>query len=181
MAHMSKTRMAVIGVGGIVGVLVIAAVAWFGYWQIVDSRNPYGGHNSYGMRDYTPADQKAAAQQIVAGLNTGNPDNVHLMRNHSGNPDRESDNAAIRANIAAVLPAPGCRYVLDAVEDKGEQEQPADLVPWYANALGHAWGFDMKLRQLCPGQQTTPRTIRVISIPSGMGGYWAEASLQKKP
>jgi hypothetical protein len=28
--------------------------------------------------------------------------------------------------------------------------------------------------------QQTPRTIRVIAIPGGMGGYWAEAALEER-
>jgi len=178
MATMSKTRKAVIAGGVVVGVVVIALVALFGYLYVIESRNPYGGHNSYGMRDYTPEVQEKAAQEIVAGLNTGNPDNVWLLRFH-GNPESDAKNALIRANITAVLPAPGCRYVLDGIDDKGEQEHPAELVPWYANAVDHAWGFDMKLHQRCPGEQPTPRTIRVIATPSGMGGYWAESALKE--
>jgi len=69
---------------------------------------------------------------------------------------------------------------LVGVEDKGEQEHPAALPPWYGDASQHAWGFDMKLQQLCPGQQPTLRTIRVIAIPGGMGGYWAEAALEDR-
>jgi hypothetical protein len=200
MATMSKKRKAVIAGGVVVGVVIPAAL--FGYWHVVDSRNPYGGHNSYGMRDYTPAVQEEAAQGIVAGLNTGNPDNVWLTRfdrwpewdaKHALS---EARNALIRANITAVLPDPGCRYVLDGVEDKGEQEHPADLVPWstkgqqehlaepvpwYEKVVDHAWGFDMKLRQLCPGQQPTPRAIRVIAIASEGTGYWVEAALQEQP
>jgi hypothetical protein len=142
MATRSKARKAVIVGGVVVGVVVIAWVALFGYWYVVDSRNPYGGHNSYGMRDYTPERQEKAAHGIVAGLNTGSPDSVRLAR-YDGYPVLEAVNALIRANVTAVLPAPGCRYVLDGIEDKGEQERPAELVPWYANAVDHAWGFDM--------------------------------------
>jgi hypothetical protein len=179
-----KTRIAAISAGIVVGIVAIGLVAWFWYWHIVDSRNPYGGHNSYGMRDYTPAVQEKAAQRIVSGLNTRNPDNVELLRFH-GRPEYDVPNAAIRDNVAAVLPDPGCRYVLDGVVDRGEQDHPADLVPWYAKTVGHAWGFDMKLQQLCPGQHTTPRTIRVIAISPGefgsSGGYWAEAALEEEP
>jgi hypothetical protein len=130
--------------------------------------------NPYPMKDYNAQTQKTAANGIVAGLNTHDPDNVELMRNHSGNPDREADNARITKNIAAVLPAPGCEYVLVGVEDKGEQDPAA--VPWFSGPT-RARGFDMRLRHLCPGRQPTPRTLRVIAIPSGMGGYWAEAAL----
>jgi hypothetical protein len=52
-------------------------------------------------------------------------------------------------------------------------------VPWFSGR-SQARGFDMKLQQLCPGQQPKPRTIRVIAIPSGMGGYWAEAALEDR-
>ncbi len=53
MATMSKTRKA-----------VIAWVASFGYWYVVDNRNPYGGHNSYWMRDYTPEMQEEAPKGL---------------------------------------------------------------------------------------------------------------------
>lgn len=169
-----KTRKAAIAVGIVLGVVVIAAVAWFWYWHIVDT-NPNGGHNSYGMRAYTPEVQQKAAESIVAALNTHNPDNVKLLR-FRGYPDNGAAEKAIDDNIAAALPSPDCRYTLISIEDKGEQDPAA--APWYRPQ--HAWGFDMKLHQLCPGRQSTPRTIRVIAIPSGMGGYWAEAALESK-
>ena len=169
------TRKAAI-VGGVLAVLLLGVgIAWLGYWHIVDSRNPYGGHNSYGMRDYTREVQEESAKAIVAGLNSGNPANVELLRNHSGNADREADNARIVANIEAVLPPPGCQYELEGVEDKGEQDPAA--VPWFGGAT-HARGFDMKLQQSCMGRQPIPRTIRVVAIPSGMGGYWVAGALQ---
>ncbi|WP_445168397.1 hypothetical protein ACTXG7_03130 [Mycolicibacterium sp. Dal123E01] len=129
------------------------------------------------MKDYTAEVQQTAAQSIVAGLNTRNPVNVDLMRDHSGNADREADNARITQNIAAALPPPGCQYSLLSIEDRGEQD-PAD-VPWFGGA-SRARGFDMKLQELCPEESPTPRTIRVIAIPSGMGGYWAEAALKEQ-
>ncbi|TXH15271.1 MAG: hypothetical protein E6R06_33270 [Mycobacterium sp.] len=175
MPIIKNRRNAVIAVGVLFVLILGAGVAWFGYWSVVDSRNPYGGHNSYGMRDYTRDVQEKSANAIVAGLNSGNPDDVDLMRNHSGNADREADNARITANIEAVLPPPGCRYELEGIEDKGEQDPAA--VPWFGGPT-HARGFDMKLRQLCTGGPPTQRTIRVIAIPSGMGGYWAAAALQ---
>jgi hypothetical protein len=172
-----KTRKAVIAVGvlAVIALAGVAALAWYGY--VVDSRNPYGGHNSYGMRDYTPHDEENAAKAIIAGLNTHNPDRVELTRNHSGDPDREADNARIADNIGAVLPPPDCKYSLVNVEDRGEQ--PPSEVPWFSGPT-HAWGFDMNLRQLCPGHQPTPRTIRVIAI-AGMGGYWTKAALYDEP
>ena len=145
---------------------VIGGVLWFLYTR--------KGVNPSPMKDYSTETQEQAARSIVAGLNTHNPDKVDLIRNHSGNPDREADNARIADNISAVLPAPGCEYALAAVEDKGIQD-PA-LVPWFSGPT-QARGFDMKIEQLCPGHQPTPRVIRVIAIPSGMGGYWAEAAL----
>jgi hypothetical protein len=174
-----NTRKAVIAAGVLAVIVLGGAVAWFGYWHVIDSRNPYGGHNSYGMRDYTPTTQEKAAKAIVAGLNTGNPDNVELLR-FDGHPESEVTNKAIAENITAVLPSPGCQYTLLGIEDKGDQEHPAALVPWYASVVEHARGFDMKLQQLCPGHQPTTRTVRVIAIPSGMGGYWAEAALQDR-
>lgn len=176
----SKNPRRTLMAAGVIAVIIVGgAIAWFWYWHIVDSRNPYGGHNSYGMRDYTPAMQEKAAKAIVAGLNTRNPDSVDLLRFH-GHPENDVTNKAIAENITTVLPPPGCQYDLLSVQDRGEQEDPATLVPWYGKAVEHARAFDMKLQQLCPGKQSTPHTIGVVAIPSGMGGYWAEAALEKK-
>jgi hypothetical protein len=174
-----KTRKAVIAVGVLAGIALAGfpALAWYGH--ILDSRNPYGGHNSYGMRDYTPHDEEKAAKAIIAGLNTRNPDNVELLRFH-GHPKDDVANQAIAENITAVLPPPGCQYVLVGIEDKVAQDHPAALVPWYRSVVEHAWGFDMNLRQLCSGHQPTPRTVRVIAIDAGWAGYWAEAALEER-
>ena len=132
---------------------------------------------------FTPVlgrNQQQRAQDIVAGLNTHNPDSVEVFR-IEGQPQSDFYLTSITQNITAVLPPSGCQYALQSIEDKGEQLHPAELVPWYGAAVDHASGFDMKLRQECPGQPPTPRTIRVIAIPSGMGGYWAEAALYAQP
>ena len=115
-------------------------------------------------------------EQIVTGLNTRNPDEVELLR-FKGQPGLDAINNAIRQNITAVLPPAGCQYVLDGIEDQGELDHPAELVPWYSNVVEHAWGFDMKLRQLCPGKPPTPRTIRVVAIGPAPGGFRNEAAL----
>jgi hypothetical protein len=175
MPVITNTRKAVLIAAGVLAALALGGlVAWFWYWHIIDSRDPNRSCYSYGMRCYTPEIQEEAAKAIVAGLNTRNLDRVELMHSDSDAPDM-----AIAGNITAVLPAPGCQYALVSIEDKGEQEHPADLVPWYTG-VEHARGFDMKLQQLCPTQQPTPHTIRVIAIPEGMGGFWAEAALEKK-
>ena len=150
-------------------VLAVVVLGSGGLWylHITEDDNPYP------MKDYAPARQEKAAAAIVAGLNSRDPDNVELMHNHSGNPDRSADNARIAENITAVLPPPGCQYTLVGVEDRGEQD--VSTVPWFTPS--GARGFDMNLQQRCPGRQPMPRTIRVIAIPSGMGGYWAEAAL----
>jgi hypothetical protein len=153
----------------IAAVLAVVALGGGGlwYWQTTEDDNPYP------MKDDSPARQEKAATAIVAGLNSRDPDNVDVIRNHSGNPDRAADNALIAENITAVLPLPGCQYTLVGVEDRGEQDVSA--VPWFAPS--QARGFDMNLQQLCPGRPPTSRIIRVVAIPSGMGGYWAEAAL----
>jgi hypothetical protein len=154
---------------GFTVICLLAGVLW--YLSTTESVSRYP------MKDYTAETQEKAAKSIVAGLNTHNPDNVDLMRNHSGDPDRDADNAQITENIAAVLPSAGCRYNLASIEDQGEQDPGA--VPWFSGPT-QARGFDMKLQQLCLGQAPTPRTIRVIAIPSGMGGYWGEAALENE-
>jgi hypothetical protein len=171
-----KNRRILIALGVLAGVALAGFAVLAAYGQILGSRNPYGGHNSYGMRDYLPAAQYKAAAAIVAGLNTRNPDNVDLLRFH-GQPGSDSDNRAIADNITAALPPPGCQFSLVGTKDEGEQAHPSDLVPWYGTSVSHARGFDIDVRQLCPGRQPSTRSIRVIAIPSGMGGYWAEAAL----
>lgn len=109
MPVIKNTRKAVIAAVILAVIVLGGAVAWFGCRHVIDSRNPYGGHNSYGMRDYTLTVQEKAAKAIVAGLNTGNPDNVELLR-FDGHPESEVTNKAIAENISAVLPSPGYQY-----------------------------------------------------------------------
>jgi hypothetical protein len=149
-------------------IAVCGGVLW--YLHTTEHENPYPMKDYYGTEQ-----QQHAAEDVVAGLNSRNPDNVELFR-IDGQPESAAYATAITQNITAVLPPLGCRYTLVGTEDKGEQD-PAD-VPWYHP--GQARGFDMKLQQICPGQPPTPRTIRVIAIPSGMGGYWAEAALSNQ-
>jgi hypothetical protein len=63
--------------------------------------------------------------------------------------------------------------VLDSVRDRGDQG--VQKLPWFSPHPTRR--FDMLIQQECPGQPAVPRTIGVIAIPSGVGGYWAEASL----
>lgn len=125
------------------------------------------------MKDYPPARQEEAARSIVDGLNSRDAKNVDLLRNHSDVPDAPADNAQIDQNIEAAMPPPGCHYVLDSVRDRGDQG--IQQLPWFSPHQSRR--FDMLIQQVCPGKPTVPRTIGVIAIPSGMGGYWAEASL----
>jgi hypothetical protein len=131
--------------------------------------------NPYPMKDYTAETQGKVAKGIVAGLNTHDPNKVSLFF-IDGQPESDTYRKALTDNIGAALPPPDCQYTLIGIEDQGKQDPAA--VPWYHPSQAH--GFDMKLQQLCPGQQPKPRTIRVIAIPSGMGGYWAEAALEDR-
>jgi hypothetical protein len=125
------------------------------------------------MKDYPPARQQEAARSIVDGLNSRDPKNVDLLRNHSDVPDAAADNAQIDHNIEAAMPPPGCHYVLESVHDRGDQG--VQKLPWFSPHQTRR--FDMQIQQVCPGEPTISRTIGVLAIPSGMGGYWAEASL----
>jgi hypothetical protein len=49
-------------------------------------------------RDYTQDVQRKAAEGIVGGLNTHNPDDVELLR-FEGQPGIDATNTAIRQNI----------------------------------------------------------------------------------
>jgi hypothetical protein len=151
----------------------LACIGGGGLWYLYATEDV----NPYPMKAYTSDVQEKAAKGIVAGLNTHNPDKVELFR-IDGQPESDAYSRAITANIVAVLPPPNCQYGLVGIEDKGEQD-PAP-VSWYSRP-SRARGFDMKLQQICPGKGPTPRTIRVIAIPSGMGGYWAEAALVEQP
>lgn len=125
------------------------------------------------MKDYTPQRQQEAAESIVAGLNTHDPKNVPLLRNTSAVPDADADNAQINANIAAAMPPPECRYTVASVTDRGDQG--VQKLPWFSPHETRR--FDIAVHQICPGQKDVERAIGVLAIPSGMGGYWAEASL----
>ena len=168
MPAIKRTRMIVLISLGLAFVGLIGVGLWYLYATENDNPSP--------MKDYTADVQKKAAQSIVAGLNTHDPDSVDLFR-IDGQPQTPAYLTAVTANITAVLPLPGCRYALTGTEDRGPQDPAA--VPWYHPSQARA--FDMKLEQQCPGQASTPRTIRVVAIPSGMGGYWAEAALYPQP
>jgi hypothetical protein len=162
-------RTALIGVLTVAVVAAIAAGIAFYLSASDDSPNA--------MKDYTPQRQQAAAESIVAGLNTHDPKNVPLLRNTSAVPDADADNAQINANIIAAMPPPGCRYTVASVADRGDQG--VQKLPWFSPHETRR--FDMTVHQICPGQTDVERTIGVLAIPSGMGGYWAEASLVVNP
>lgn len=150
---------------------LIAAVAAMLVWYLWATDNDNTELTE--MKAYTADRQEKAARAIVDGLNSRDPQNVDLLRNTSAVPDAELDNAAITENITQAMPQPGCEYYLTSVKDMGEVD--ASAVPWFTS--DRARGFDMQLQQNCHGTQSMSRTIRVTAIPSGMGGYWAEASL----
>lgn len=152
-------------------VVVVAAAAGFALY--LSTRND----STNTMKDYPPERQQRAAESIVTGLNTGNPKNVPLLRNTSTVPDADVDNAQINANITAAMPPAGCRYTLASVTDRGDQG--VQKLPWFSPHETRR--FDMTVHQICAGRPDVERTIGVLAIPSGMGGYWAEASLVVNP
>lgn len=162
-------RTALIGVLTVMVVAAMAAGISFYLSARSDSANT--------MKDYTPERQQEAAESIVAGLNTHDPKNVPLLRNTSAVPDADADNAQINANISAAMPPSGCHYTVASVTDRGDQG--VQKLPWFSPHETRR--FDMNVHQICPGQAEVERTIGVLAIPSGMGGYWAEASLVVNP
>lgn len=157
------------------GVLIVAVVAAIAAG--IALYLPAGDDSVNTMKDYTPERQQQAAESIVAGLNTHDPKNVPLLRNTSAVPDADADNAQINANITAAMPPPECRYTVVSVTDRGDQG--VQKLPWFSPHETRR--FDISVHQICPGQAQVERTIGVLAIPSGMGGYWAEASLVVDP
>lgn len=168
---MPRTRgiLAAIAVVALIALVATASITWY-RWAVTGDRHD----ELTTMAAYAPDRQEKAAGRIVAGLNSHDPSHVEVMRNFSNAPDADADNAAITENITAAMPPFGCNYLLLSVTDSGEQPA-SDTVPWFTARNAH--GFDMHLTLNCPDAPPVARTIRVIAIPAGMGGYWAEASL----
>jgi hypothetical protein len=114
------------------------------------------------MGDYGPAKQRDWAQQLVAGLNTRDALRVPVLRPSGMLPGAQA------STIAAAMPAPGCRYELVSVRDRGVQGRQSTPGLGGENLT---YRFDMAVDQHCPAGPSRPRTLRVMAVAEM--GYWA--------
>ncbi len=142
---------------GCAAVLVIAAVTAVAIWLYTLPSTTDGLH----MGEYGPDEQWGWAQQLTAGLNTGEAAQVPVLR--AGG----AMSASQAVTIEAALPAPGCRYTLVSVSDRGEQGRHST-----PGRLGEnqTYRFDMTVHQRCPAGLPLARTIGVIAVAEM--GYW---------
>lgn len=113
------------------------------------------------MGDYGPEKQWERAQQLVAGLNTGDVEQVPVLR--AGG--RLS--AAQARTVEAAMPAAGCRYNLVSVSDRGVK--PRHHVPGLKGE-NSTHRFDMTVEQRCSTGAPRPRTIGVVAVAEM--GFW---------
>lgn len=116
------------------------------------------------MGDYGPGQQRDWAQRLVEGLNTHDVEQVPVLRS-GGTPPAQRD--AKNRTIEAAMPAPGCRFELASVEDRGEQGMQS--TPG-GSGVNPTYRFDMTVEQLCPGQQPSTRVLGVMAVAEM--GYW---------
>ncbi len=140
---------------GLVASLVL--VAGIGAWFLL----LLSDDGDLSMGYFGPDKQHQWAQQLVAGLNTHDAEQVPLLR-ISG-----KQLTAQKVAIAAVMPAPGCQYELVSVEDRGEQG--LNDVPGLTGQ-NPTYRFDMTVKEFCAGQPTQTRDIGVVAIAEM--GYW---------
>lgn len=137
---------------------VIAIVAAGVWWYLAATSDDGPGLGKFG-----PQEQREKAEELVAGLNTGDLGKVSVARD-SWSAEAE---AAQNRTIEAAMPSPGCRYTLKSVVDRGEQG--VERVPG-ATSETRTYRFDMVVDEQCPGQQPRQRTIGVIAAANM--GYW---------
>jgi hypothetical protein len=142
---------------GCAGALVIAAVTAVAIWLYTLPSTTDGLH----MGEYGAEEQWGWAQQLTAGLKTGEAAEVPVLR--AGG----AMSASQAVTIEAALLAPGCRYTLVSVSDRGEQ--------WRHLKPGHlgenqTYRFDMTVHQRCPAGLPLARTTGVMAMAEM--GYW---------
>ncbi|WP_157890529.1 hypothetical protein [Mycolicibacterium goodii] len=138
-------------------VMCVAATAGIIAWYLTLPSNDDGLSMGY----YGPDKQREWADRLVAGLNTHNADEVPIHRIYGKQLSMQ------KVAVESAMPAPGCRYDLDSVEDRGEQTDQD--VPGLSGQRS-TYRFEMTVEQQCAGRQATTRKIGVIAIADM--GYW---------
>lgn len=113
------------------------------------------------MGDYGPGKQRNWAQQLVTGLNTHDAAQVPVL--YVGGKLA----AAQARTIEVALPAPGCRYELVSVRDRGDQGR--QRIPGL-DGENSTYQFDMTVEQHCPAGQPRTRVLGVMAVAEM--GYW---------
>ncbi|WP_142386843.1 hypothetical protein [Mycobacterium hubeiense] len=139
--------------------LVVIALIAAGAWWLLSVTSDDGP----GLGKFGPQEQREKAEELVAGLNTGDVGKVPVARDSWS---AEAETAQNRT-IEAAMPSPGCRYTLISVVDRGEQG--VERVPG-ATSETRTYRFDMVVDEQCPTQQPRQRTIGVIAAANM--GYW---------
>ncbi|MGV0626922.1 hypothetical protein [Mycolicibacter minnesotensis] len=140
-----------------------------GVWRFVEAEIAY--RDNFRPRAFPVEQERDRALELIAALNSGDPEEVHLLRNHSGNPERDVDNEEVLRNIEAAMPPAGGRFALADVHDRGDQGRQKVL--WHSEHRVHR--FDFVVDQICPDKAATSRTIGVLAFPVSLQS-WAEAA-----
>lgn len=141
----------------VLAAVLVAAVGGIVVWNLSLPSNDDGPSMGY----YGPEKQREWAERLVTGLNTRDPEQVPVIQL------RSKQLPVQRVAIEAAMPALGCRYSLDSVEDRGEQA--GQEVPGLSGPTS-TYRFDMTVDETCPNRKTQIRSIAVIAIADM--GYW---------
>lgn len=163
-----QQRHRLILVMSVVGTIVVGFTA-FGVYRFVSAE--IADRNYYRARAFPVEAERDRALALVAALNSGDPDEVHLLRNHGADPSADTDNEQVLRNIQEAMPLAGCTFALNDVRDRGYQGRQKVL--WHAEHQVHR--FDLVVDQICPGKTAASRTIGVLAFPV-TPQYWAEAA-----
>ncbi|MCB9441102.1 MAG: hypothetical protein H6523_12750 [Mycolicibacterium sp.] len=138
-------------VAGVV-TLAVCVTAWFWLSASNDGEAKMG--------NYGPDKQQEWAERLVAGLNTHDAAQVPVLHIH-GHLSNDQ-----QGTIEAAMPAPGCRYALLSVQDRGEQGK--QQVPGL-DAEKSTYRFDMTVEEQCSASYQS-RVLGVVAIAEM--GYW---------
>ena len=139
----------------IVAALVAVAAGAVWLWTL-----PSNG-DGLKVGDYGPDKQHDGAERIVAGLNTFDVEQVPVLQLNGKLSEDQ------RRSIEAAMPAPGCRYELRVVDDRGREEQQVPDLP----SVRSTYRFDATVDEECPGRPTHRRDIGVVAIAEM--SYWS--------
>lgn len=149
-----KARRRAVIVAAVVAVVWVGVMGWL--YTLLSS---YDDGPSMGY--YGPEKQQDWAERLVAGLNTHDSEKVPIGRING------KQLSVQKRTVEAAMPAPGCRYEVVSVEDRGEQA-PHD-VPGLTGQRS-TYRFDMTVEEACTGRQTQTRNIGVMAVAEM--GYW---------